>query len=432
MGRVGANPVNTESTMFLDSRHPHRAMMDVRFAWLLLVILAACDPRGAPGIRTEFSDSAGVVIAESSGLPEPGAGGWALSQSPDFTIGSVEGGADYEFYQVTGAVKLSDGRIAVSDNGAHQVRIFAPDGNLLTSFGREGEGPGEFRHIQVMGTVGSDTLVVLDGRQRRTSRIHPDAGFLGQTVLPEEAGVTMHSNGMFGDGSIVFGGLVNWARGDEAPQSGYERLTNPYYAVGLDGEGIIHFGEFPGTEVVWTTGQVDGRESLAAAFVTFGLSPRAMARGDRLALGTRDTYEVKVFHASGALERIVRVRTSPVAVTQAHLDGRLEELLASLPNPDMAPQIRSGFRDTPHAEFMPAFEAVLLDSEGYLWVEDKNIPGDTLRTWTVFDPEGIPLTRLSLPIANRVLDIGEDYVMAVFEDELGVEYVCTYPLVRGG
>jgi hypothetical protein len=343
----------------------------------------------------------------------------------------VDGGAEYEFYQVTGAVKLSDGRIAVSDNGTHQLRIFAPDGTHLASFGREGEGPGEFRDIRVMGIIGSDTLVVLDGRQRRTSRFHPDLGFLGQTVLPEEAGVTMHSNGMLGDGSIVFGGLVNWAQGDEPPQSGYERLDNPYFGVALDGRGIVHFGEFPGTEVVWTTSNIDGRESLAAAFVTFGLSPRAMARGNRLALGTRDSYEVMLFDPSGVLERIVRVRTSPVAVTEAHLEGRLQELLASLPFPDMAPQVRSGFQATPHADFMPAFEALFLDTRGFLWVEDINIPGDSLRSWTVFDTDGVPVTRLSLPMANRVLDIGTDYVLAAFEDELGVEYLRSYPLTRG-
>ena len=73
-----------------------------------------------------------------------------------------------------------------------------------------------------------------------------------------------------------------------------------------------------------------------------------------------------------------------------------------------------------------------LDTEGCLWVEDVHLPGDTLRSWTVFDEEGVPLTRLSLPAENRVLDIGKDYVLTVFEDELGVESVQSYPLTRGG
>jgi len=400
--------------------------------FLLVGVLAACGPTDAPGIQTQFSDSAGVTIAESPGFPELGARGWALSQTPTLSIGTLDGDTLYQFFQVTGSVKLSDGRIAVTDNGSHQLRVFAPDGTFLTSFGREGEGPGEFRHILVMGTVGADTMVVLDGRQRRVSRFHPEEGFLGQAMLPEEAGVAMHSNGMFGDGSVVFGGGVNFGGGGGTPDEGYERLTNPFYSVSLDGGGITHFGEFPGTEVIWTTGFYNGEESLAAAFLHFGKSPRAMARGDRLVLGTRDRYEINVFDPSGGLTRVIRLQIQPVAVTTEHLDRLLDERLARQPDPDLAPQIRSGFRDTPNAETLPAFEALLLDSEGYLWVEDYLLPGALLRSWTVFDENGAPITRLSLPSDNRVMEIGEDFVLARFEDELGVEYIQVYPLTRGG
>jgi hypothetical protein len=343
----------------------------------------------------------------------------------------MDGDTLYQLHSITGGLVLSGGRIAISDYGTRQIRIFGADGSFLGSFGRMGGGPGEFNNIQVMGTVGSDTLVILDGGQRRTSRYHPEAGFLGQTLLPEEAGVAWHANGMFGDGAIVFGGLVNLGRGGEMPEAGYERITNPFHSVSLDGSRVVHFGDFPGTEVIWGTSEVGGRQTLSAAFLHFGKSPRGLARGDRFALGTRDRYEVMIFDAAGVMTRIVRVQLPPVPVTDAHLDGLLEERVARLPDPSLAPMVRSGFRNTPHAETMPAFESLLLDAEGSLWVEDTHIPGDTLRTWTVFDEEGAPVTRLSLPRANRVLEIGSDFVLAVFRDELDVEYVRSYPLTRG-
>ena len=49
----------------------------------------------------------------------------------------------------------------------------------------------------------------------------------------------------------------------------------------------------------------------------------------------------------------------------------------------------------------------------------------------MFDGEGRPRTRLSLPSDNRLLDIGRDYVMAVFEDPLGVQYLRLFALSRG-
>jgi hypothetical protein len=300
---------------------------------LLAGALAACGPVDNARVQTQFRDSAGVVIAESSGLPEMGAGGWVLDQTPSLSIGTVEGDPSYQFHQISGAVKLSDGRIAISDNGDRELRIYSPEGAFLTRLGREGEGPGEFRHLLVMGTVGLDTLVVLDGVQRRVSLYDPDEGFLGQALLPEEAGMAMHSNGMFGDGSIVFGGSMTLAAAAEAPEAGYQRLTNPYYSVTVDGEGITHFGDFPGTEVYWTGGVMDGRETRAAGFVLFGRSPRAWARGDRLVLSTRDRFEVNVFDLSADLVRIIRVDVPPVAVNAEHLDGLLEERLARLPSP---------------------------------------------------------------------------------------------------
>jgi hypothetical protein len=398
---------------------------------LLAGALVACGPRDHAGVQTQFRDSAGVVIAESSGLPEMGAGGWILDQNPSLSIGTLEGDPSYQFHRISGAVKLSDGRIAVSDNGDHELRIYSSDGTFLTRFGREGEGPGEFQEVLVMGTVGLDTLVVLDGSQRRVALFDPDEGFLRQALLPEEAGVILHSNGMFGDGSIVFGGAGTLAAARESPASGYQRLTDPFYSVTVDGEGITHFGDFPGTEVYWTVGVMNGRETRAAGFVLFGKSPRAWARGDRLALGTRDRFEVNLFDPSGDLVRIVRVDVPPVAVTAEHLDGLLQERLAQLPSPDLAPAVRSAFGDTPHAETVPPFETLLLDSEAFLWVEDYHLPGDTLRSWTVFDWEGVPKTRLFLPYANRVFEIGEDYVLALFENDLGVHFLRMYPLARG-
>ena len=392
----------------------------------------ACGVSPPPGSETLFTDSPGVAIAESSTFPEEGAGGWSLDPTPSLSIGTLDGGSIYQCFQVTGSLRLPDGRLAISDLGTRQLRIYSADGTYQTSFGREGEGPGEFRDIRVMGTVGSDTLVVLDGALRRVSRIHPEAGFLGVANFPEEAGITRHFNGMFSDGSIVFGGGVNWNRGeaDEVLQ-GYERLTNPFVSVALDGEGITHFGEFPGTEVVWTMGNYGGRESVAAGFPHFGKSPRAMARGNQLVLGTRDRYEVLVFDPLGEMVRIVRVDAPPVPVTQAHLEALLEQRLSRLPDSDLAPRVREGFWTQPRSDYLPAFEALLIDSEGCIWVEDYLQPGAHSRTWTIFSTEGRPLTRLSLPVANRVFDIGEDYILASFQDELDVEYVRMYLLKRG-
>lgn len=170
---------------------------------------------------------------------------------------------------------------------------------------------------------------------------------------------------------------------------------------------------------------------ISARMPTFGKRPRAAARGIRLVLGSGDSYELKVFDPLGRNTRIIRLASPSLPVTQEHLDAYLEEQLEALDDPAMAARVRSSFPDRPHADVFPAYGSLHLDAEGFLWVEDYTLPGATRRGWTVFDPEGRPVTRLSLPSENEILDIGSRQVLTLFEDELGVEYLAVFHLDRG-
>jgi hypothetical protein len=52
--------------------------------------------------------------------------------------------------------------------------------------------------------------------------------------------------------------------------------------------------------------------------------------------------------------------------------------------------------------------------------------------WDVFDPNGRWITTVTFPKDVQSHDIGEDYILGVWEDELDVEYVRMYALDRGG
>jgi hypothetical protein len=193
----------------------------------------------------------------------------------------------------------------------------------------------------------------------------------------------------------------------------------------------LSFGEFPGNEIFFRRQGSGGEMMISASVIHLGKIPRAHARGDRLVVGTGDSYDVQIFEPNGDLVKILRVRIPPTPVTSGLLEGLLEERIADLDDPSNAPATRSAFQDIPAADFVPAYRGLFLDSEGFLWVEHYRLPGQGLTTWSVFDPEGIPVTELSLPRQNRILDISQDKVLALYEDDLGVEYVRVYPLTRG-
>lgn len=86
-----------------------------------------------------------------------------------------------------------DGRVYVSDPQANGVHVFDASGRQVRTIGREGEGPGEFRRLGGLQTLG-DTLVVVDGGNGRLQllSLHGEplatrpvaVGYFGFTVGP--------------------------------------------------------------------------------------------------------------------------------------------------------------------------------------------------------------------------------------------------------
>jgi len=86
----------------------------------------------------------------------------------------------------------------------------------------------------------------------------------------------------------------------------------------------------------------------------------------------------------------------------------------------------------PLVEAFPAFASVRVDRLGYLWVREYRLPGEQHRLWTVFDPEGRILGLVEMPGSFSVEEIGEDYILGTRDDDLGIEYVESWPLDRSG
>ena len=412
------------------SRFPSPALCRIGFL-LIPLALPACESETQPHFDTQVIDSAGVTIVESSGFPDLGSGGWSLEQSPSLTVGTFDGDTLYQLYEVSGGTRLSDGRIAISDAGSFQLRVFGTDGDFQAAFGREGEGPGEFKSIRLMGVLPGDTLVVMDGSLRRISLFHPDRGFLSQSTVEEDVGITWVTNGMFGSGSIVFGGGLSFGPGGDMPTDGLNRPDTPYRSANLGGTLEADFGTVPGSEFFMRSQSSGGEYFISASLIPFGRSPAGFARGDRFYLGSADTYLISSFDPGGQLRSIIRVLVPPPPVTSQNIDGLIQRRVDELEDPSGAPGVRSSLREMPTPETMPAYQSLRVDTEGFLWVEDYLLPDDGLRSWTVFDPQGVPITRLSLPRDNRILEIGRDFVLTVYQDQLEVEYLRVYPLIRG-
>jgi hypothetical protein len=90
----------------------------------------------------------------------------------------VEGDADYLLHHARGAVRLSDGRLAILNAGTRELRVYGPTGVHQVSMGREGGGPGELRAPARIRLAPGDTLRILDQTTNLESTFSPAGGFV--------------------------------------------------------------------------------------------------------------------------------------------------------------------------------------------------------------------------------------------------------------
>ncbi len=370
-----------------------------------------------------------MVIAENSA--DAKGVEWTLSPAPILEIRALDGEDAYLFQRIRGVIRLSDGRIALVDNRAGDLRVYSPTGEHLATFGRRGEGPGEFASPALLGKLPGDTLVVVDWRHRRIDLFHPDRGFVRDATASAHVPGILLAEGMFSPGSILHQRRVF----EEDRSDGYARRKVHYRVVALDGSLEADYGEFEGEEIVTTT-QTDGAEAMSImGDAPLGKGTAVAVAGPRFYYGSQDEYEVLVRRQDGSLERVIRYLKPFTPVTPAHIQAYEEktiEDLAELEDNDLSRAFRREMADAPIPDFHPAFGEIYVDDLGFLWVEETRPTEETPRRCSVFDGQGRLVAWAGLPDGLRITEIGPDHVLGSFADELNVQYLRMYRLTREG
>lgn len=253
---------------------------------------------------------------------------------PTLEIGLIDGDEHYLFASIESVVRLPDGRVAVSDGGSSRVSFYDSDGRFAGSFGREGEGPGEFRSLSRMYVHGTDSLRVLDRRTRRVSSFDAHGEYGGQVDgydLSQDSTFSLDAwlYGRFWiDGALMAAERVRVkAALDGLPQP---RLSPGYRTVRVARDGTLFIRE-PGTDPegssVWTAIDTTG-VAVAVVHMPARFEPMDIYEGELLG---RWTGESGVHFARAyELQETVQTRPMPAWLTGAESIVTLEVL----PDPD--------------------------------------------------------------------------------------------------
>lgn len=406
---------------------------------LTCVVLAtlACAGQGdrtspdgeSTALEAAVRDSADVRIVEN---PRPPAGSrldWRIGTEPAVSIGQLEGEDPYLLDRVRGALVLPDGRIVVANGGSNELRVFDEMGRHVAIWGGRGEGPREFTSLSQLHRWPGDSLLALYSQGRRLSVLDSD-GNLGRAFALNRGEAFYNVEDVLPGGAILSVDLVGRY---EVPY-GLTRLEDHYRIKDAEGEERSSLGSFAGEE--WF--QVStGQGSSMGSTIPFGHQVTALAWGALAAVAQNDTYEIRAFDLDGTLTRIVRRNHDLVVPTPADVEALIESRAAEVPEaerPERRAQMREFYGDRPLPDTYPAFGEVTSDLLDHLWVREYDFPGEETPnpTWTVFDPEGHVLGFMETPAGLSILEIGEDHILGLARDDLGVEYVQLWALERSG
>jgi hypothetical protein len=215
----------------------------------------------------------------------------------------------------------------------------------------------------------------------------------------------------------------------EPIEEGVSRTPMTLHHYGTDHRLVSSIRDIPGSETFrgrW------GPYGSVSTEPPFGRRTSVSVGGTRTYLSTGDADEISVYDQSGRLEMLIRRTLVPTRVTPEMADRdkerRIREERGEMEEVNVEPRVIRMIEELPYPDFPPPYGKTVLDSEMNLWAEEFRVSEDQPAHWSVFDPRGVWLGRVTLPRGLEVYEIGTDYILGRAMDELEVERVLVYEL----
>ena len=357
---------------------------------------------------------------------------WRVADRPTVDIGTAEGAPEYELSNIRGVLRLSDGTIVVA-NQQSELRYYDRNGKYIRTAGRKGEGPGDFFQIQGL-TQLRDGNIGVDDFRHGIQVYSPDGKFVRRYPMPNADGFPPLV--VFDDGTMILGDWPQGRRG--APAIHTDSMDLKRFPPG-GREQIV--GRFPAVRFAPTSLGRSTHMQFSPVLMQF-------ARGQTWFLGFPEKWEIVQLTAAGKPVRVIRRAWQPVEITasdrQAYRDAMVNR--PGEGGGSVSPRIRAQreaiYADDMFAKTLPAYGGIYVDAVGNLWTMEPlrprdmptaarfNDTNDKPRAWSVFDPSGRWLGQVQTPANFLVFEIGADYIIGLWRDEVDVEHVRQYALIK--
>ena len=373
----------------------------------------ACGTDAAPSNDERAAATAQTIELDEAALqqlPE-----WRLAPDP-LVIGTREGAAPYLLNRTTMPAVLSTGTIVVPNNRS-ELRWYDSRGAYRRTVGRRGQGPGDFAQLWNAHAVEGDTLLVVDGGQRRVSVLDSAGRFVRAHQLPPMSFPTGAS--WLDDRTMVF--LHRPARA--LPDSGVVLDSLLLIRSGLAGEPYDTIATVKG---YWT---YYPRPRTAQGH-RFAGDPLLAAGADRIAVGHGDEFRLQWFDRSGTPTGAIRVAVARIPVPASMIEAYAAEAEYERGRIEASGQIPPPRERLVHADSLPAITRLFVDGTGQTWMRRGVADGATEAPWVLFARDGSALARLTMPARFSPAWADGERVVGRFIDDDGVESIRRYRLLH--
>ena len=398
------------------------------------VTMPGCVSERPPSAAVTVTDSAGVTIVVSHEAQWREGEGWTVPAEPQQIIGVLDGSGEYEFFDVSAASRQRDGDVVVADAGSRTVRLYSSDGVFKRLLGGAGSGPGEFQRPTQILVLASDSIFVWDDAAYRVTKFDSAGNFVGvHTFSRERIAKTVVPPLYPGSALLLSSGelLIRLIeKSGDFPTASRFRQRSGALRVSPDLAVIDTLLFFPDVEQVLVDSPW-GPLPVVPAFAK-NTSIAVQPTEARVCFGDQEGPEVLCFEPDGsAIARRWRGKAIAVREDERQVVAWRETTLGLYEQKLSPDEARRLVAQIPVPAVRPEYSALVLDRKSNLWVKrgpTGSGESDTIE-YLVFDRQGVLLGSVLLP-PIRILEIGIDYVMGVYEDQLEVQYLQIFEIVQ--
>jgi hypothetical protein len=310
----------------------------------------------------------------------------------ELSIGKVEGDENYMFGNTIIFNTDDEGNFYVSDVDSNRILKYNPEGKYLLTFGRKGQGPGEFQSLNFIRFDKENNLYINDSTNSRISFFNKDGKFLRQLGTKDRyASVYINSKGFFvGD------------KFDISPDGNAMKMGIIY---GLFDDKFNLMTELYKDEINLPTPRIGDESSLADSLAEM-LSKTAfrpnviytVANNDFIYLGYPEKYEINVYSPEGKLVRKITRDYDPITVTEKDKEEYVQRINESFSAPIYTEGVKKkAFQKIKYPKYKPAYQSFTMMENGWLAVLVDYVK-DEYTLFDIFNQEGKFIAQFKTPV----------------------------------